>query len=61
MKKLLFIALALMTFNAYAGMWSLINQEFIAGTGWICTYQLQGTSYQSAIISKSYCQSFIYK
>lgn len=59
MKKLIFAVLLSVSASAYAGMWSLVHSEFVAGTGWICTYQLQGTNYTATIISRSYCQMFV--
>lgn len=59
MSKLWVAVLLLVSASAYAGMWSLVHSEFVAGTGWVCTYQLQGTGYTSTIISRSYCQMFI--
>lgn len=59
MRKLIFALLFVISASAYAGTWSFVHSEFVAGTGWVCTYQLQGTGYTSTIISRSYCQMFV--
>lgn len=61
MKKIIIAALLLMTTHAHAGMWELKNSDYVAGTGWICTYQLSGTNYQSTIISNGYCRPYIFQ
>jgi hypothetical protein len=62
MKKIIFAALMLIPMFAYAGTWFLISSDYQNGTGFICTYQLQGTSYTMTIISPVYaCQSAIYQ
>lgn len=58
--KSILLALLLISTSANAGMWQLINQQFSVNT-WYCTYQLQGTTIQTTIESRTYCQSFIFK
>jgi hypothetical protein len=55
------LGMAILVNSAYAGMWELVHSEFHPGTGWLCTYQLQGSSYTATIISQGFCQTFIYK
>lgn len=61
MRRLLMAVLLSVSASAYAGTWMLVHSEVVFGTGWLCTYQLQGTGYTSTIISRSYCQMFVYQ
>lgn len=61
MKKLLLVVLLLVSASAYAGTWMLVHSEVVFGTGWLCTYQLQGSSYQATIIEKNFCQMVIWQ
>lgn len=60
MKKILF-ALLFVSTQAQAGTWNLINDDYVIGTGHICTYQLQGSNYVATIISQSFCRMFIFQ
>lgn len=60
MRKIIFICALLVSFNAYAAMWQLISQQYSPGTGWVCTYQLQGTSYTRTVIQQVSCSPYIY-
>jgi len=57
MKKVIFAILLVLSFNAHAGMWTLVHHEYLNG-GWMCTYQQGG--YQTTIRSASFCQSYIF-
>lgn len=46
-----------MSFNAHAEMWQLIHPEYVTGSGWYCTYRLQGSSYETTIKNLMHCQS----
>lgn len=59
MKTLLTAILLIVSVSANAGMWQLVHSEYVPGTGWICTYSLMGTNYETTIISRNFCQSFI--
>lgn len=60
MKKLIFAVLLSVSASAYAGTWNLVNSEFV-NNGWMCTYQLQGTSYTATMFAKGYCPMSIYQ
>jgi len=57
MKKLIAIALLMVSFNAQAAMWHLVNSKFVQD-GWMCTYRMD--NYETTIYSKTFCQSYIY-
>ena len=60
MRKMLIALLFLSSANAFAATWELINTEYSPGNGYICTYQLQGTSYMQTILMKTVCPMFVH-
>lgn len=54
------IVLLFVSINSYAGMWRLVQSEFV-GNGWFCTYRLEGSGYISTVFSKGVCQNYIYQ
>ncbi len=50
MKKLIIAVLFLVSTSAFAETWTLVNSE-ATSQGWVCTYQLQGTNYQTTIFN----------
>ena len=59
-KRFGMILLATMATYAYAGMWTLVNQQF-ASSKWYCTYKLEGTTVLKTIESPMPCQPAIYQ
>jgi hypothetical protein len=51
--------LMVISYNAHAGMWELIQVENSGGV-YYCLYKLQGTNMTKMIQSKTYCQQYIF-
>lgn len=60
MKKITFVAcLVLLAFNAYAvEVWALVHSELNNGK-FYCTYQLNGSSYQTTTVSIKPCEQML--
>ncbi len=61
LKKIIGLVLAAgMICSAYAGMWTLVNQQFASGK-WYCTYKLDNTTVTRTIESSMPCQPAIFQ